>query len=75
MKHTKAKPLYKIHYLVTGQEMHVQDVSCKLTYTGLDALRPSVISISVAGTSTALVPGTTRSATTDLAGFLEGAAL
>ena len=55
--------------------MYLHDVSLELTCTGLHAVRPCMISIAVAGTSAALVPRTTRSATTDLAGFLEGAAL
>ena len=47
-----------------------------LTCADLQAIRPCMtkhVSV-VAGTSTALVPGTTRSATTGLARFLEGAA-
>ena len=47
----------------------------ELTCTGLHALRPSVISVSVGRPSAVLEPRTTGSATTDLAGFLEGAAL
>jgi len=43
--------------------------------TGLHALRPCVTSVSVARTSTVLEPRTTGGAATDLAGFLEGAAL
>ena len=46
-----------------------------LTFTGLHALRPSVTNVSVAGTSTVLVPSTTRSATTDSAGLLKLAAV
>ena len=42
-----------------------------LTFAGLHALRPAVINIPVAGTPAVLVPGTTRSATTASAGFLE----
>ena len=49
--------------------------SIELTFAGLDALKPFVISVSVAKTSAVLEPRTTGSATTDLAGFLEGAAL
>jgi len=37
------------------------------------ALEPPVISVSVAGTSTILIPSTARSATTGSAGFLERA--
>ena len=46
-----------------------------LTFAGFYALRPSVINVSSAGTSAVLNPSTTRSATTDFAGFLERAAL
>ena len=55
--------------------MNLHSVSLELTCTGLHALGPCVISVSVARTSTALEPRTAGSATTDLAGFLEGAAL
>ena len=50
-------------------------VSLELTCTGLHALRPCVIRVSGARTSAGLEPRTTGSTTTDLAGFLEGAAL
>ena len=50
-------------------------ISLELTYAGLHALKPLVINVSVAGTSTVLVPSPTRSATTDSSGFLEGTAL
>ena len=46
-----------------------------LTFASLDALKPVVINISLADTSTVLIPSTARSATTDSAGFLERAAL
>ena len=38
-----------------------------LTFAGLDTIRPPVISVSVAGTSTIVIPSTARSATTDSA--------
>ena len=50
-------------------------ISLELTFAGLHALRPLVINVSVAGTSTVLIPSTAGSATTDSAGFREGAAL
>ena len=50
-------------------------ISLELTFACLDALKPPVISVSVADTSTILIPSTTRSATTDSAGFLERTAL
>ena len=50
------------------------DFSYGLTFACLDALKPPVISVFVAGTSTVLIPSTARSATTDCAGFLERAA-
>ena len=46
-----------------------------LTFAGLRALKPAVISVSVAGTSAVLIPSTARSATTDSAGSRERAAL
>ena len=55
--------------------MYLHGVSFGLTCAGLRALRPCVTSISVARTSAFLEPRTTGSAATDLAGFLEGAAL
>ena len=55
--------------------MYLHGVSNELTCTGLYALEPCMLSVSVARTSTALEPRTAGSATTDLAGFLEGAAL
>ena len=49
--------------------------SLGLTFAGVDALRPHVISVSIAGTSTILIPSTARSATTDSACFLKRTAL
>ena len=54
---------------------YIHGVSLELTCAGLHALRPSVISVHAACTSALLEPSTTGSATTDLARFLEGAAL
>ena len=42
-----------------------------LTFAGLHALKPAIVKFSVASTSTIIIPGTTRSATTDSPGFLE----
>ena len=42
----------------------LHSVSLGLTFTGFDALKPPVISVSVAGSSTILVPSTARSTTT-----------
>ena len=56
--------------------MHlIYAISIELTLAGLQTLNPPVIYVSVAGTSTLLKPSTTRSATTDSAGFLKCAAL
>ena len=55
--------------------VHLHSVSDGLTCTGLHALGPCVISVFVTRTSAALEPRTAGSATTDLAGFVEGAAL
>ena len=49
-------------------------IRLELTFTGVHALKPPVIYISVAGASAVLVPCTTRSATTRSIGFLEPAA-
>ena len=46
-----------------------------LTFAGHNAVKPPVISVSVAGPSAVLVPSATRSATTDSAGFRKRAAL
>ena len=56
-------------------KMYLHAVNIELTFAGLHALRPPVISVPVAGTSTVLKPSTARSATTDSAGFPERAAL
>ena len=55
--------------------MYLHILSLALTLAGLHAFKPPVINVSVAGTPTVLKPSTARSATTDSAGFLEGAAL
>ena len=47
----------------------------ELTFAGLHAIRPDVTDVPVVGSSAVLKPSTTRSATTDSAGFLEYAAL
>ena len=70
MKETKQKTLYS-HYLV----MHLHAIALGLTFAGLRALEPTVISVFVAGTSAVLIPSTPRSATTESAGLLKLAAL
>ena len=50
-------------------------MSLELTLASLHAIKPPVTNVSVAGTSAVLKPSTARSAATDSAGFLEGAAL
>ena len=55
--------------------MHLHVIGLALTFAGFNALKPPVVSVSVASTSAILIPSTTRSATTDSAGFLERAAL
>ena len=49
--------------------------SLGLTFAGRDALKPPVIYVSAAGTSTFLIPSTIRSATTYSVGFLKRATL
>ena len=56
-------------------KMYLHAVNIELTFAGLHALRPPVISVSVRGTSTILIPSTARSATTDSAGLFKLAAL
>ena len=51
--------------------IYLDVVSLGLTFAGLDALKPTVISVSVAGASAAFIPSTARSTTTDPTGFLE----
>ena len=46
-------------------------IPISLTFADLQALKPVVINVSVANTSTVLKPSTARSATTNFAGFLE----
>ena len=48
--------------------------SLRLTFAGLNALKPPVSDVGVTGTPAVLEPRTTTSATTDYAGFLELAA-
>ena len=48
-------------------------VNVELTFAGPGALRPAMINVFVARTSAVLIPSTTRSATTDSAGFLKRA--
>ena len=55
--------------------MEFQRSSIGLTFTSLNAVKPPVLSVSVAGTSTMLVPSTARSATADSTGFIERATL
>ena len=50
-------------------------ISLALTFAGLYAFKPPVISVPVADTSTVLVPSTARSAATGSAGFRKRAAL
>ena len=68
------KALVKNTKMKTRKQL-LHDVSLGLTFTGRDTLKPPVISVSVAGTSTILIPSTARSAATDSAEFRERAAL
>ena len=63
---TKMKTRKQSHCLVC-ERIYLAGVSFGLTFAGLDALKPPVISVAVAGTSTILIPSTARSATTDSA--------
>ena len=55
--------------------MHLHVIRLELTFAGLCALNPRVISISVAGTSAVLEPSAATSATIDSAGFRKRATL
>ena len=55
--------------------MHVHVIALELTFAGLHAFKPAVISVSVAGPSAVLEPSTARSTTTDSARFRELTAL
>ena len=55
--------------------MHVHAIALELTFADLRALKPAVISVFVAGTSTVLMPSTARSATTDSFRFRKRGAL
>ena len=55
--------------------MYLRIISLELTFAGLHALKPPVSNVYIAGTSAVLKPSTTRSTTTDSAGFLKRAAL
>ena len=68
-QYNKEKMVEKTPTSLTDNVQRVR--SLKLTFAGLDALKPVVTSLSVAGTATILIPSTARSATTDSAGFLE----
>ena len=68
MKTRKQSPLGLREDLLLG-------VCLKLTFASLDALKPPVISVSVDGTSTILIPSATRSTAADSAGFPECTAL
>ena len=46
-------------------------ITFKLTFASVQALKPPMINVSVAGSSAVLVPSTAGSAATDSAGFLE----
>ena len=54
--------------------MHLHGISIGLTFAGLHALKPPVVSVSVTGGSAFFIPSTAGSATTVSAGFLERAA-
>ena len=49
---------------MAGERIYLPDIGLRLTFANLDAIKPPVISVTVAGTSTILIPTTTRSAAT-----------
>ena len=70
VKDIQRKNKYSGHDLVRART-----VSIELTFAGLHALKPAVISVSVVSTSTVPKPSTTRSATTYSVGLCKLAAL
>ena len=65
-----------IEYALSHGVLLLLDItSLVLTFAGLHAVKPPVIYVFVCSISAVLVPSTTRSATTDSAGFLEHATL
>ena len=62
-------------YCLVCMKIYLHGISLGLTFAGLNAVKPPVISVSFAGTSAVLIPRTARCATTNSAGFLERAAL
>ena len=69
------KQRYNSHSFVPPRMIYVHVISLELTCAGLHAFKPTVINVSVAGTSTVPKPSTARSAATGSAGFFERAAL
>ena len=58
------KSKHENSHCLVGEIIYLHGVSLGLTFAGIDALKPPVIGISVAGTATNFIPSTTRSATT-----------
>ena len=58
-------------FTVTEQRCNLHAVSLQLTFASLQALKPPVISVSVAVTPAVLKPSATRSATTHSSGSVE----
>ena len=71
VKDTARKMLERLRLVQTKTDT----LGLALTFASLHALRPPVLNIYVPGSSAVLKPSTTRSATTDYAGFLKRAAL
>ena len=61
---TKNGNMKNINVWSACERISLPDVSLALTFAGLGALEPSVISVSAADASTILIPSTARSATT-----------
>ena len=68
----KKKLLY--HCLVCARS-YLHGINVGLTFAGLQALRPPVTNVSVACSSTVIIPSTARSTATGSARFLEHTAL
>ena len=64
VKYNKEKMIEKPLTSLSGNVSTTYSLSLELTFAGLDALKPPVVSVSVAHPSTILIPSTARGTTT-----------
>ncbi len=72
VKDKKREMLHQSMVSLSDDYLHI--ISLELTFAGIHTFEPPVINVAVAGTATVLKPSTSRSATTESAGFTERAA-